>query len=276
MYINLPAMGADPMHKDIFVHADWMQPDTSRTPAVIFKPNPRAIKMVIDAFSVVPNELVNNPDHKRGITLHVDLGPDSIMNPVTGQKWGPLSQAGDVPFQAVIGSLNPDGEYNWSGVDAIKGLHFGSAKRSTVFHYALFANDYAGANTSSGLSRGIPAADFIVTLGLWNTPGGTEMQQAGTFMHELGHNLGLSHGGNDHINTKPNYLSIMNYAFQVGLLNANGQRSFDYSRRRSPTLNETDLDENVGINDPAKALDTMEQAHAPKRPARLKQMYRQR
>ena len=38
--------------------------------------------------------------------------------------------------------------------------------------------------------------------------------QAGTLMHELGHALGLQHGGNDELNNKPNYLSVMNYSFQ--------------------------------------------------------------
>lgn len=35
-------------------------------------------------------------------------------------------------------------------------------------------------------------------------------------MHELGHNLGLKHGGADLcINYKPHYLSIMNYTYQA-------------------------------------------------------------
>lgn len=33
-------------------------------------------------------------------------------------------------------------------------------------------------------------------------------------MHELGHTLNLKHGGIDHINCKPNYLSIMSYTRQ--------------------------------------------------------------
>jgi len=36
---------------------------------------------------------------------------------------------------------------------------------------------------------------------------------AGTLMHELGHNLGLRHGGPDCDNYKPNYLSVMSYSF---------------------------------------------------------------
>ena len=34
-------------------------------------------------------------------------------------------------------------------------------------------------------------------------------------MHELGHNLGLRHGGDDNVHRKPNYLSVMNYSFQT-------------------------------------------------------------
>ncbi len=49
--------------------------------------------------------------------------------------------------------------------------------------------------------------------------------EAGTFMHELGHNLGLQHGGGlfgfgDDTNYKPNYLSVMNYYNQGGILQA--------------------------------------------------------
>jgi hypothetical protein len=37
-------------------------------------------------------------------------------------------------------------------------------------------------------------------------------------MHELGHNLGLHHGGNEATNRKPNHLSVMNYLYTyVGL-----------------------------------------------------------
>ena len=245
--IDLPAMGADPRHKNIFIHADWMAPDLAR-PGAVFKPDPRAIKMVVDAFATAP---VSNPDGRQGIDLHVDLGPHSPLDMNGRRTWGALSRAGEVPYQEAIGTFS-GGDYQWNAVDALKGRHFAAAKRHTTFHYALFANSYAGSD-SSGISRGIPGNDFLVTLGKWPQPGGTLFEQAGTFMHEFGHNLGLRHGGSDHINDKPNYLSIMNYAFQViGLLKPDGvQRSFDYSRRKLLTLNETALVEALGISDPA-------------------------
>jgi hypothetical protein len=63
-------------------------------------------------------------------------------------------------------------------------------------------------------------------------------------MHELGHNLGLLHGGPDSVNCKPNYQSVMNYLFQThGLQTASGQITFDYSRQTLPVLNESALNE---------------------------------
>jgi hypothetical protein len=64
-------------------------------------------------------------------------------------------------------------------------------------------------------------------------------------MHELGHNLNLSHGGGDDVNCKPNYLSIMNYAFQFS--NFVHDRPLDYSRELNPSLNEGQLSEPDGV-----------------------------
>ena len=46
-------------------------------------------------------------------------------------------------------------------------------------------------------------------------------------MHELGHNLGLEHGGNEEKNYKPNYYSVMNYLYAEGLPQIGNQ---DYDR----------------------------------------------
>jgi hypothetical protein len=74
-------------------------------------------------------------------------------------------------------------------------------------------------------------------------------EQAGTFMHELGHNLGLDHGGNEDKLYKPNYLSVMNYSFQLTGLRFNGANGlFDYSRFELPQLDETNLDERIGLS----------------------------
>jgi hypothetical protein len=64
-------------------------------------------------------------------------------------------------------------------------------------------------------------------------------------MHELGHTLGLHHGGGDDINCKPNYPSVMNYTFQVP--NLDPERPLDYSREQLPALYEFFLDESAGV-----------------------------
>lgn len=134
----------------------------------------------------------------------------------------------------------------WTEFDAIKNLYFPAARLDT-HHYVLFAHKYNG-GTSSGISRGIPASDFIVSLGGWGSNPGTPDEQTGTFIHELGHNIGLTHGGNDHVNYKPNYLSIMNYFFQTsGLYRSGAWGNFDYQRISSYSLNELALNESNGI-----------------------------
>ncbi|PYS74673.1 MAG: hypothetical protein DMF69_01095 [Acidobacteria bacterium] len=240
-FIDLPAMGANPKHKDIFVHVDWMVPAPN---GVVYKPDPRAIKTVTDSFAISP---VTNPDNKTGINLHVDVGDDSLMNAADPKKtWGALSRSGPVPYQQTIGILDDSG-YSWTEVDIVKALHFESSQRSPIFHYALFCNSIGG--PYSGLSRKAPGPDFLIALEGAARP---VEQVAGTFMHELGHNLGLAHGGVDSVNYKPNYLSVMNYQFQApGVLKPNGkQRIVDYSRFALPTLNENNLIESLGIIDP--------------------------
>jgi len=68
-------------------------------------------------------------------------------------------------------------------------------------------------------------------------------------MHELGHNLGLLHGGFEHLGYKPNYLSVMNYFFQLdGLIIDGVDGHYDYSRFNLTTLNENDLNEGLGLS----------------------------
>jgi hypothetical protein len=246
MLLDLPTMGADPRHKDIFVQLDAMRHlALSHT----------ALATVTKAFKDAP---VANPDGTEGIHLHVDEGPSSVMNPVTGETWGSRSLANDdIPLKQTLGSV-VNKEYDWSAFEQIKHESF-IAAREAAFHYAISVDRYNG--FSSGVSRGIPSSDFIVALGPACNPEascpGTVKQQAGTFMHELGHNLGLEHGGQVDENYVPNYISVMNYTFQFSGLSTSPD-GVDYSRYDSnaiPTLDELDLNEfgGFGVEPPIRA-----------------------
>jgi hypothetical protein len=110
-------------------------------------------------------------------------------------------------------------------------------------------------NSASG-SSDVGGEDSLIALGLWGDPtspasdGQKVSTKAGTFMHELGHSIGLTHGGfyydapgsyvpTIETNCKPNHQSVMNYMFQVDLLdNGTGTNVPDYSGQTLPTLNE--------------------------------------
>ncbi len=258
VFVDLPAMGATPQKKDIFVEIDYMVEQGICLPLIgcyfghSHKPKPEATNKIVQSFANAP---VSNPDGSTGITLHVDHGPDSVMNPTTGENWGHRSQSNSLPHDRDLGVMNGN-NYQWDEFDIIKASNF-SLARAAIFHYCIFAHFSAYKQDGmfwvpiGGISRGIPASDFIVSLADWPIGGGTGTTngQAGTFMHELGHNLGLRHGGNDHTNYKPNFLSVMNYSFQFRGLIINSQEGhFDYSRFALPNLDESGLDETVGLD----------------------------
>jgi hypothetical protein len=301
-HLDLKSMGADPDVKDVFVEIDAMQPLTSGgydprpRPAAIAQIVAAFARAPVDR---VDSPGSKAPPAYKGIHLHVDYVPfvplasvDAARGnvPVWGEAVGgnvlPTGTADFLCGVQCAGSL----DWLWNTVDDIKRDNF-SAARAPVFHYALFAHRLAdckvpamaqslvfcGINHEiSGISKNLlpnvgepsnadGASDFVVSLGDFNwthaysTP---EIPQAGTFMHELGHNLGLNHygtiGSQDpwHIMNKPNHLSVMNYLYQTsGLVVSDNNFLFDYSRYNMATLNEKELWETQGISIEASGID---------------------
>lgn len=186
-----------------------------------YLPTAESLEVIKKAFADAP---VKNPDGSKGINIHLKMGQM-------------------VPYDD---DLKP---YR-SEFSALKKRYF--KNRGDVYHYMIWVNRY-NSGGSSGVSMGIPGKDFIVSLGSWGRRN-TERAKIGTFMHELGHNLGLKHGGADHMNYKPNYISIMNYAFQVSGLWRDGKRVYDYQRLPATRLDENALDESVGLGSAAVEL----------------------
>ncbi len=252
--VNLPKMGADPKYKDIFVESDYMQGHKLKADAARYD---------YDAFRAAP---VSNPNGQTGILLHIDNGRGSIMNPRTLETWQQNSRQDELRHENTLGSLG-GGRFSWASFDAVKRAHLVESRRH-VFHYAVMSHFVApGANRVTGISRGIPGSDLQVSLGYFcpppshacagpSVPGiadGLALEEGVTLMHELGHNLGLHHGGGDDVNGKPNYLSVMNYLFSnIGLVRDLGGGGFragilDYSHVRIGSLNENAIDERAGF-----------------------------
>jgi hypothetical protein len=132
--------------------------------------------------------------------------------------------------------------------------------RVGIYHYNIFAHQQSAGNCSSGVAQ-IRGSNFLVTLGCAGGQIGSINDQAGTFMHELGHNLGLRHGGFQDLNYKPTYRSVMNYMFQfpgtcgrigftTGLTYAACfPREYYYSFGAGIDLDENCLDETVGVGE---------------------------
>jgi hypothetical protein len=220
---------ADPNTRDIFVEIDYMKG---------LPPDRAALNGVIRAFAAAPQP----------IRLHYVVGDEIPF--WSSVIFGPCGSGGCPSGAPRFSDLKADYFGNKSERDDSDSEAVLGAKRF-AFHYALWINRLAGSG-ASGIGEA-PGNDFVVSLGSWTRvengqkqTGGTTDEQAGTFMHELGHNLGLRHGGGDDVNCKPNYLSLMSYSRQFAGSYVS-RRPLDYSRSALPTLAETALDERAGI-----------------------------
>ena len=150
----------------------------------------------------------------------------------------------------------PQGTVGWkTGYQFIRDQHFPYSLKD-VFHYALFAH---ALGTKAALGTGIPpsisgvadllGSDLMVTLGKWDKEVGTEFAQAATLFHELGHNVGLRHAPTAKApNCQPNFLSSMNYLYQMGgLLDDKGIPNINYSSKPLPDLTEGSLSDVTGF-----------------------------
>ena len=222
--LDLPAMGASPVRKDIFVEVDWMN-DSDECGPHSHRPSASAVAAVESAFADSP--VVNPYGGPTGVNLHIDYGQGAPF--VNGTNIGSDTVV-------VFGS-----EFN-----TYKAAFF-DAKRNGYFHYAIFCHRHtAPDNNSSGLAE-INGDDFIVSLQCYLT----DSNVSKTTMHELGHNLNLRHGGFENRNYKPDYNSIMNYRYQFAGIDddcdAVGDGTLDYSIGSRLDLDEDHLDETHGV-----------------------------
>lgn len=249
--LDLYARGASPDHKDLFVEVDGMLfIDVNG-----FQP---AFGDVIQAFADAP---VENPDQAPGIRLHLEFDQTQIPY----EEYTPVDCTG-YPTHGTewktqyFGSPTEQADANWEQIRAAKLKAYRwcvllSRPQPVCCGFPICTTQWEGL---LGIAE-LPGEDFAVYA---DQMAGrhlvVDLNQhelipylvAETFMHELGHTLGLHHGGGDDINGKPNYRSVMNYTggLTADRFSEDGIQPLDYSRKALPALFEYDLDEHVGIS----------------------------
>jgi len=281
----LPAYGASPLRKDVFVEIDWMTTDeaSAQVSAVIAYQAAADIQRAFRRSGT-------------GIEIHFDLGagiedliPEHLIEPDVD-----LDQFHDepdtekvIPYQSVFPARPTcgPGSGELSLYDVYMGGRFFRPSRRNLFYYAViveagrpvseqrtepvtsrsFADDFEDdlARRDQLIASGVhvvcisrkPAPDISPELARYH--------YSVSLFHELGHAFGLGHGGAilgvgwDNNNYKPNYPSIMNYRYQhCGVDIQDGIPVMDLSRGKLRVpLYETALDESAGMGDlPSKHL----------------------
>jgi hypothetical protein len=223
--LDLYAMGARTGRKDIFIEIDRMEGDD---PGLI--PRRESLDKVVQAFAA------------RGIRVVFDVGTQfsAAFSPAQhnlGQGRNIVPYEACVEFDRSVCSSNPSGRrtvHDWKQDQM-------DLRRRNIFHYLLMGNSQKADGSGYGSSgrAELFGNDIILTMGSsdYSTRPGRDLNllinyQAAILMHELGHNLGLEHGGDTSQNNKPNYWSVMNYMYALVGLDPNPASYTAYERWR--------------------------------------------
>jgi uncharacterized repeat protein (TIGR01451 family) len=273
-------LGTKPRRKDLLLEVDFME----TAGGLSARPFDAALNAVVAAFAAAP---VSNPDGTTGITLRFLSGGASpadeavpvqpvilvkgrapgLMDDFNDYKIGNNGTGGAMPCGAGPGT----GFFGASADRASANCLNIIGARRLVTHYSIFGFRFSevpgGPPVDASGDAETPGSDHFISVAafgpalLKSVRGATCLMrenaldcgkreiQAATFMHEFGHTLGLRHGGEDHFNCKPNYLSLMSYSLQWKDIDK--KRPLDYSRLILTPLNETSLSEPAGVGGPA-------------------------
>jgi len=211
---NYYKMGARTNQKDIFVEADWV---TGADPL-----------KELNTFSQAKTFF-----QKRNMNLVID-GGKSPFQCSDGVDFGNEdNRVGNVDYLYLDSSNSTD-----ITVRKLKAQYF-RLSRLPVFHYVVVGT----LGESTGGIAELFGNDFMI---INNT--GVRL-----FLHELGHNLGLHHGGFEARTYKLNYVSIMNYLYvyyypKIGGANE-GFPYYKYLKENVPNLTNTDCFSRINFSD---------------------------
>ena len=221
--LDLPAWGATADHKDLFVEYDV------ENDALFDEWVEAGLVAVQEAFARAPADAAGstNPDGRPGIRLWID-------SPAADERL----RLPNSPAQRRLVTPTICGVSDWWGLGDDENF-YGAKKigfdqdRRWVFRYGL--KESPDEDCGSGGQAEIGGNDLLIlnSDSRFET-NGVIFPGGGTFMHELGHTLGLRHGGDQNSNHKPNYISLMNYRYSFTLQESGGAGYLDYSPAMAP------------------------------------------
>lgn len=172
--IDYRALGCNPLHRDVLVEIHAQE----------------AVSMVHELFAHWQNYYaslaVPNVDSRDGIAFHF-----------------------------VVGSSLPDDYVCETNVFSSSFPFRQSGQYRDTFHFVQLCRNDVG----TGLAEQIPGHRMSLNAPPLNADPTDNLSEFAAyqlyalFLHEMGHNLGLQHGGESTVNWKPNYPSYMNYLF---------------------------------------------------------------
>jgi hypothetical protein len=214
--VDLPALGADPYRRDVFVQLDIMDNVQHRPGTDVFD-GARAM------FAAAP---IINPFTTSGINLILEVSGKPCLKDTNGDS---LCSFQNVNFDTGNALPVPTGpipvDATTVNFSRLKANNFDNAKRGQIYHYGIWG--IRDASAASGQSDF--ADDFLVSFDdvlLYPASYQTVRSQIEELTHELGHDLRLHHGGEkDYPLYSPNYWSVMSYAWDLrtGFTNADRQ-----------------------------------------------------
>lgn len=244
--LTLGQFGVSPIHKDVLIEIDYEEitgvnpsdPDyaskTTRSPSFA------TINDFVTVMCRGDANTLRNPDGQPGIAVHVDsanLGPSTFPCGGTASSWGGSTsltkEQAETAEKTSYMHLNRWGIFRYG--KSVQTLQAGGAVNSDYFSFTgISQHNQQNSN------------DRLDMVGVW--------------AHEFGHTLGLSHAGEFVLNTdpgpfshpgpsqqnyKPNYPSLMNYAFKS--VNALTLSQIRFSTGDLLDLNPQSLQESHGM-----------------------------
>ncbi|WP_375758506.1 hypothetical protein [Corallococcus exercitus] len=272
--LHLAPYNAKVNEKDLFVEADYMEdPDDG---GVAHRPTAAQMTAIQDVFRknkialhVSFDEQLPEADYTAFQAMEVDSqldgGSSSLafveplvygtgMNPCApdaGAHLGTATERASAACPDVMGARYLSHRYVLFADSNGNAIHSTGIARNNGNLLVVAASSLGDYVASDG---GVTLPERVVSTGLMmarctqpfdRKRCGLQQMNADTFMHELGHTLGLRHGGGDNLSCKPHHQSVMNYAYQFA--KDDPERVLDYSQADLGPLDKTQLNEPQGV-----------------------------